>query len=422
MFENRYLRKDGGYSWLSWNAMTVPQEGVFIAVARDMTEYKETVELLRQSEKMEAIGQLAGGIAHDFNNQLAGIMGCAEMIEGASPAGSVAAKNARLILNAAGNSAELTKKLLAFARKGKYRSVGIDLNEAAREAVSLIERTIDKKVGIRLDLRSSAPFATGDPAQVQNALMNLCVNARDAMPGGGRLLVATRDEELGEEAAGRLGAEPGSYVAVDVKDTGEGLTEEARAHLFEPFFTTKPEGKGTGLGLAAVYGIMKSHHGAVRASSEKGKGTVFTLLFPRVAASAGEGGSAPGEAARAKGGRVLVVDDEEIIRTMACALLETGGYKAESAASGQDALDALAAKGCPDAIILDLSMPGMDGAEAFRLIRAAHPGARIIISSGYSMNDSVQTLMEGGAAIFVQKPYRKAELLAAVERAIGDRP
>jgi len=392
----------------------------------DIGETRDLEERLRHAERLDAIGQLAGGVAHDFNNQLGGILGYAELLASRLPEGQErewAAGIAKAVTRASG----LTRQLLAYARRGNYSREPVDIHALCGETARLLERSIDKRIRIELDLGADSAVVIGDPSQLQNALLNLAINARDAMPEGGTLSFSTRDAVIGGEgtAYGGEGAEDGpnerSAVEVAVSDTGTGMDSEVKKHLFEPFFTTKGPGKGTGLGLAAVYGTVRSHHGTVAVDSVPGRGTRIALLLPLAKGLESPADSSPlpagGERA---GGAVILIDDEEPIRETGMRMLEDLGYEpivCWDAASGLQAFAAL--KGRVALVILDMVLPGSSGKEIFASIRSMDPAAPVLISSGYSLDGDARSLLEAGAAGFIQKPFGKAELKEAVERAIG---
>jgi len=375
---------------------------------------RKAEEAQRQSQKLEAVGLLAGGIAHDFNNLLVGILGYAELLRDEAPPGSLEEEGARTITQAATRAAELTRQLLAFARLGPRREAEVDLHAIVREVAALLGRTLDKSIRIETLLLAEPSTARGDPGQLQQVILNLAVNARDAMPSGGTLRLESAVRDLGPGESPRGGA-PGRYLELAVSDTGVGIPPEHLERIFEPFFTTKPEGKGTGLGLATVYGIVKAHGGAVSVETAVGKGTRFRVLLP-LAQPAAEGARAAADEAAPRGqGRVLLVDDEEAVRRTGARVLESLGYSAVPASGGQEALDWLAANPGPlAAVVLDLSMPGLDGAETFRRMRALRPDLRIIVSSGFDRTGAAQALLDAGAVAFVQKPYRVRDFARAL--------
>ncbi|HTN50824.1 MAG TPA: ATP-binding protein [Anaeromyxobacter sp.] len=384
-------------------------------------EQRRAEEAQRQSQKLEAVGLLAGGIAHDFNNLLVGILGYADLVaEGAAP-GSVAEEAAATISQAAQRASELTRQLLAFARVGHRRQDEVDLHALVREVAALLGRTFDKAIRLELLLHAPLHHVRGDPGQLQQVILNLAVNARDAMAAGGTLTLETDLQDL-DEAAEDRGLAPGRYLVLSVTDTGVGIPSDRLDRIFEPFFTTKADGRGSGLGLATVYGIVRDHRGAVRVYSEEGVGSRFIVYLPALEAPARAAAPAAAEAPRGHG-RVLVVDDEELVRRAAGRMLERMGYEPELAGSGQEALDRVAARGAPPAaVVLDLAMPGMDGRECFRRLRALHPDLPVVVSSGFARNGRAQELLDEGAAAFVQKPYRTAELGRALARAIATVP
>jgi signal transduction histidine kinase/CheY-like chemotaxis protein len=367
-------------------------------------DQRRAEEAQRQSQKLEAIGLLAGGVAHDFNNLLVGILGYADVLAEEAAPGSVQAEAARTISQAAQRAAALTRQLLAVARLGRHRQEPVDLHAVVREVAALLDRTLDKAIRVELRLDAAAHTVRGDAGQLQQVILNLAVNARDAMPGGGTLAVAT-SHDAGGGGAGR--------VVLTVSDTGVGIPKEHLERIFEPFFTTKGEGRGTGLGLATAYGIVKSHGGTLKVASEVGTGSRFTVSLP-----AWEGASvAPSETAAPSirgRGVVLVVDDEEVVRRTAGQMLASLGFEPALVGGGPEALEWLDRSPRPAAIVLDMAMPGMDGRACFREMRARHPGLRVVLSSGFTRNVRVEELLAEGAAAFVEKPYRTADLARAV--------
>ncbi|MDD9939745.1 MAG: response regulator [Myxococcales bacterium] len=381
-----------------------------IVVARDVTERKELEKQFRQAQKMEAIGQLAGGVAHDFNNLLTGVMGLAELLdqdysEDGRP---------REIVQIGHHAAELVRQLLAFSRRAPARTKLTDLNELVRSVQQILGRTVDRRIEIRMDLSSDKCMILGDASQLQSALLNLGINARDAMPDGGTLTLSTRLVTLAESIPSRGGVvPPGAYVEVTVADTGAGIPKSIRDRVFEPFFTTKEQGKGTGLGLAAVYGTVQSHHGGLCLASDVGRGTVFQIYLPERREPERKSDEHVRAPAVGKG-RIVVVDDEEVVRNVAAAMLEGLGYHVDVFADGAAAVDCYSrGVGAIDLVVLDIIMPRMTGLEVARRLREVHSGVRILFVSGYPETDA-HAPPGFNDTPFLQKPFTRDQLAEAV--------
>ena len=389
----------------------------------DVTVQKRMEDQIRQTQKMDIIGQLAGGVAHDFNNMLTAILGSAELMERHVKDNSAALKLLGSIQQAANRSAELTGQLLTFSRKGQKNTVQVRIDTTIHDVISLLERTIDKKITLETKLAAKNTCVTGDPALLQNALLNLGVNARDAMPEGGVIKFASDNVELDSEYC-RFSAFtiiPGTYIEISVSDTGVGITKEIISRMFEPFFTTKDVGKGTGLGLAAVYGTITGHHGCINVYSEPGVGTVFKLYLPLSDVKKAEVSSTD-KPIHGSGG-VLLVDDEEILRTVGQAILEDLGYRVYLAEDGEQALEVYAQKKKDiSLVILDMLMPRMGGKETLVRLMERYPDVRVLISSGFHREGTVDELVRLGAMGFLRKPYLRQELGKAVAGAIRGQP
>ncbi len=390
---------------------------------QDVTEQKSLEEQLRQAQKMEAMGTLAGGIAHDFNNILAVITGFAELALDDAREGRGAIDELGQILNAAGRAQELVRQILAFSRKVSFELKPLKLNKVIADTVPVIERTIPKMISIELDLLPGLWVINSDHRQIEQILLNLAANARDAMVEGGTLSITTENREVVETEDLQLEkVATGKYVVLTFSDTGEGMAVEQINHIFDPFYTTKEVGRGTGLGLASVYGIVKSHGGYIHCSSELGTGTSFTLFFPAVTDSGKQDKDErlSGEMIARAEGLILLADDEDSLRQIGSRLLRQVGFQVIVAASGEDALDLYEAhKGKIDVVVLDLGMPGMGGHKALLEILSIDPAAKVVIASGYTADDQVAAALQDGAAGFVAKPYRKSELLAKILEVIS---
>ncbi|MBN1475877.1 PAS domain S-box protein [Candidatus Sumerlaeota bacterium] len=395
-----------------------------LVIASDVTEKKSLERALLHAQKMESIGTLAGGIAHDFNNLLTGIMGYASYLQGQAETGTRLSRDLNQIERAAHRASELTAQLLAFSRKQRIRHQAINLNQIIDETVHLMERTLGKHITIVVDKDPSLHVIQADPTQMQQVLMNLAINARDAMPRGGTLRISTGnchvDESLAQQ---RAELTPGRHILIGVSDTGEGMDEETCARIFDPFFTTKGAGEGTGLGLAMVYGIVRGHGGAIEVESEVGKGTQFRIHLPvgEVVLSSPQ----QSDAIEVRGGSetILLVDDEPVILRLGSSVLERYGYTVLTALTGAEALQIQHDHpGRIDLIILDMIMPHMNGAELARRLREADPHCRLLLSSGYTMQRDAEELVQTGGMIgFLPKPYRMSQLIHHVRKAL-DQP
>ncbi|MFH0921440.1 MAG: response regulator [Fibrobacterota bacterium] len=416
------LEKAGPFRPLYEALLILKQDYDEVAQKERETENKrrEIEEQLHHAEKMQTIGTLAGGIAHDFNNMLGGITGFASLLKkryGALEPGIE--RFSGMILDTGKRAASLIESLLIFARKGRQETVPIGVNDLLGNLVTLLSHTLDKSIQLGLSLDAGNPSVLGDRSQIQNLLLNLAVNAGDAMPHGGHLALAVRRRDLGA-ADMRVLVYPlpvGEYLEISVSDTGIGIPPEIRGRIFEPFFTTKETGKGTGLGLSSVYGTLQDHSAGIALESEPGRGTTFRLYFKALAETPGEDAQIATAVAACGSGRVLLVDDELLLRGVVQEMLVELGYTVTVADDGREALE-LFEKGPAafDLVILDLIMPRMSGEECFRKMRSVDPRVKIIVSSGYSRHTHVETLLAQGAAGFLAKPYTLDTLSATLQK------
>jgi PAS domain S-box-containing protein len=413
---------------LAIGRIPLPGSPVFTCYVRDLTErlqaeeaLRRSEEQLRQSQKMEAIGTLAGGVAHDFNNILTGVLGYAEMLKREAAPGDRVHQAADIIHKAARRGADLTQQLLGFARKGKQQNVPVDIRAAIHEIVELLSRTIDKNITITQRFRDAGAQVVGDPSQLEQVILNLAVNARDAMPKGGELTFVTDTITLAEADCRRhAGAKPGKYLMVSVIDTGCGVPEELREKIFEPFFTTKERGKGTGMGLAMVYGIVRNHGGSLRMESEVRRGTNISIYLPLASAADTAGETRPGGDLVRGSGLILVVDDEEAVRGVAGEYLKHLGYDVITAADGREAIEIYKERGREiSLVVMDLVMPRLGGRECFRVLRQIDPRVKTILSTGYGFNVLAQEMLDEGMLGFVQKPYDMNRLSEVVAKALA---
>jgi PAS domain S-box-containing protein len=389
----------------------------FVSVNRDVTQEVALEAQLLHAQKMEAIGTLAGGIAHDFNNLLQVIQGYTEVLLNQMKQGQPGHERLLKIHRSAKRGADLTKQLLTFSRKVQSERKPLDLNQEVKQVKRLLERTIPKMIKIELHLNANPVMVNADSNQVEQALMNLAVNAVDAMPEGGKILMETERVLLDEGfCATRLGAKPGDYILLSISDTGHGMDREILEHAFEPFYTTKEVGKGTGLGLAMVYGIVKNHDGYILCYSEPGTGTTFKIYLPALEQDEQYGKTSDTKYQMKRGKEtVLLVDDEEYIRDLGAELLADAGYKVITSVDGKNGLEIYRKEQEQiDLVILDLVIPGMDGRRCYEEILKINSKAKILIVSGYSANGPAKIALEAGASGFVGKPFDVSHLLATI--------
>ncbi len=416
--------KDGQYDQNDVRQLTLLMEGMWRIVQRQRAEQErnELESQLRQAQKMEAIGTLAGGVAHDFNNILAAIFGYAEMALSQSRQGELPVKSLEKVLGASERAAELVRQILTFSRKVEVEMKPLDLNQEVLQAVDLLEKTIPKMIDIQTRLAHDLRLIKANSGQMQQVVINLVTNARDAMPQGGSLIIATQNRHFPEQRCLTCGqAFAGPFVELSVADSGQGMDEQTRKRIFDPFFTTKDMGKGTGLGLSTVYGIVTAMGGHILCESQPGQGATMKVMLPALGRQAlACAPDQPGPAAQ--GGKqeiILLVDDEETLRMLGTLTLSRAGYQVLTAASGEEALEICGRAGeRVRLVILDLGMPGMGGRQCLEQLRALHPAIKVIIASGYAVAEQIKALEEAGACGYLAKPFRQDDLLVAIRKAL----
>ena len=416
--EHRYQRKNGSYAWVLNRGHVIRDDHGkpirMIGGMTDETERKNLEAQLLQSQKMEAVGQLAGGIAHDFNNLLTIILGYSEVLMTMTPADSPAVSMLGGIQDAGERAANLTQQLLAFSRKQILAPRLLNLNAVIHDVEKMLRRLIGEDIEIVTHLLPALSQVRIDPGQLQQVIINLAINARDAMPTGGRLSISTTETEISEDAAAGLDCRPGRYVRLTIADNGCGMTPEIQSRIFEPFFTTKGHGKGTGLGLPTVFGIVKQSDGAIDVSSEVGAGTTFRILFPAIPGQAPV--QTPVDPETRKGSEtVLIVEDEESVRRIARLALEARGYRVLDAATGREALRLIESSPAPiNLVITDVVMPEMSGRELADSLRRDYPAIKVMFMSGYTDDAVLRHGVTDAVDAFLQKPFRPLDLVRKV--------
>jgi PAS domain S-box-containing protein len=429
-----FRSRDGSERYFEYNNTLVTRKGApdyVSGVGRDITErvlaereLRDLEERLAQSQKMEAIGTLASGIAHDFNNILQAVTGYVELMLNKKQTPAFHQENLLKVDLAAQRASELVRRLLTFGRKAGLERHPVNLNDEIQQTVRLLERTIPKMIGIQTRLAKDLKSVNADPRQIEQILMNLGINAGDAMPGGGTLTIETANVHLDERySRTHPDAQPGDYVRLKVTDTGHGMDQETGQHIFEPFFTTKGVGEGTGLGLSTVYGIVTGHGGSITCQSRPGRGTTFKIYLPAVDTPADASVARAEDTGEPVRGRetILLVDDEQPILETAREYLTEHGYTAITASSGEEALKTFRKKkGSIDLVILDLGMPGMGGRECLKKLLERDPGIKVVVATGYISSGLETDLRRDGAVGYVAKPYRLSDLMRAVKEALSD--
>jgi len=400
-------------------------------VIRDITKRlaaqavaRRAEERLRESQKMEAIGALAGGVAHEVNNMMVVVLGASDLLLRNTAMPEKWARDLQDIWNAADRAATVTRQLLAFSRRAVYLPHAIDLDTLVRNVEPTVRRLLGETRPLTLELGGPLGVMV-DGGQIEQAIINLVLNARDAMPAGGTLTITTRSAVIDQDVPGCAGPRipDGRYGMLSIEDTGVGIEASDLARLFEPFFTTKPVGQGTGLGLAAVYGIMEQNAGSVAVESTPARGTTFNLYFPlvRTEAPSAQPYDQPAVATATvqAGAKILVIDDEPTVLKITGRILEAGGFRVQLAKDGASALASVAQEGAPDLVVTDLIMPGMGGAEVAKRLVEDCPGLPILFVSGYSNDDLRRELGIGSKRFLLQKPFTAQELMQKVARVLS---
>jgi PAS domain S-box-containing protein len=400
-----------------------PDGPMLAGVGIDLTERRRLEEYLRQSQKMESVGRLAGGVAHDFNNILTTILGNLDLAVEGVPAASEVRTYLQNIQHAATSAAMLTRQLLAFSRKEMVTPAVLDINDSISNLRGLLDRLLGEDIEFRVNLAGRTWPIRIDPGQLEQILLNLVINARDAMPNGGLLSLATSNMHLDPDFLSRHGGgEPGEYVMLALADTGQGMSPEILSRIFEPFFTTKAMGRGTGLGLATVFGALKQNRGLIDVYSEPGSGTIFRIYFPR----SGDPASAPSRTAETPllggGETILVAEDDKRISSMIETYLKRLGYRVLVCGNGIEALDAELTLGAVDLLLTDLIMPDMNGKELADRMRRRHPDLKVLFTSGYTADIIGRHGMLAADVAFLAKPFSPADLARKVRACLDLRP
>lgn len=422
----RILRPDGTHREVEFHAKANVQPGRHLAISYEVTERKQLEAQLRQAQKMEAIGRLAGGVAHDFNNQLAAIKLFADLaLANLESDGERARRELEGLQRVTDRAAALTRQLLAFGRRQILNPAALDLNDVVVLAETMLGRLIGERVTLHTDIDPELDTVVADPAQLEQLIVNLVVNARDAISGNGTITLRTANADLErEDGRGIATFQPGRYVVLTVRDTGSGMDAETRAHVFEPFFTTKGTGEGTGLGLATAYGFVKQTGGYIWVDSEPGQGTTVTVALPttpgaRPARLARPDATAPGGGTET----VLLVEDEEVVRGVIAEILEGAGYSVLPAANGREAFELAGSfAGRIDVLLTDWIMPEMGGPEIAERLREERPELRVVFMSGYAEGDAVLDQLERGASAFLPKPFSASDLARLLRHVLEGTP
>ena len=407
---------------ISLNRLALRGENYLLVIMRDITAQLRLEDELRQAQKMEALGRLAGGIAHDFNNLLTVINGYAALLLRKMGRTSPFWTQVEEIAKAGERATRLTQQLLAFSRKQVIQPQLLHLSRVVTDSLEMLRRVIGEHIDLATSLEPRPAAIRADTGQLQQVLMNLVVNARDAMPSGGRMLIATRNVELdGEYCAAHPGTAPGAYVSLAVSDTGIGMDEKTQRHIFEPFFTTKPMGKGTGLGLSTVYGIVRQNQGSIVVASECGKGTTLTIYLPQVAEAAGQPAPEGSSESPPGSGTILLVEDQPAVRRLGAEVLRTLGYHVLEASGGREALQLAQQQEPIHLLLTDVMMPGMNGQELAERMRPLHPEARILFMSGFTADVISRKGLMAPDVDFIPKPFSPEALGTKVRQMLAGR-
>lgn len=414
----RTVQLEGSNSFVKYGGETT-----VLGLFRDVTEHRRLEEQLRQSQKMDAIGQLAGGVAHDFNNILTVIQGHATMLSTSGALNGPLSVSAQQICEAAERAAALTRQLLTFSRRQMMQPRSLDLNGVLSNMTKMLGRILGEHIALQFNYSPNVPLVHADSGMIEQVLLNLAINSRDAMPSGGQLTVRVSNREiLPQSAAAHPEGCPGKFVCVSVQDTGTGIQPDVLPHIFEPFFSTKPVGKGTGLGLATVYGIVKQHHGWLEVESEPGRGSTFHVFLPaeKEPVIPAGGDSQVNELLRGGDETILVVEDEPPVRDLVCKLLAGRGYHVLQATSGVHALKVWEEqKNSINLLLTDIVMPdGMSGRDLAEKIQAERPGLKAIFTSGYSADIGGKDFIIKEGVNFLQKPYAPQKLLRLIRKCL----
>jgi signal transduction histidine kinase/HAMP domain-containing protein len=421
--DDDFNREDSRVLGILANNMSVALENILLLkeAQQHMLELKKMQRQLIEAEKLTALGTLAGGVAHDFNNILCGMIGYVALLKRNHAPDDKDFKMLDTIEKAGFRAANLTKQLLTFSRQEAMDHRPIEVNEHIDNVAKLLENTISKLITIKLELGDPLPPVLSDPAQLEQIIMNLSVNARDAMPNGGQILIKSEQVIVDDNFCEmHPEAKPGNFIKITVSDEGEGIDQEILPRIFEPFFTTKEFGKGSGLGLAMVYGIVKSHKGFIMVASSAGKGTIFTVYLPVISVIPEQEIKPAVNAAQALHASILIIDDEELVASMLAEHLQSLGCHTFLASNGEEALDILYKySDIIDAAILDINMPVMDGTSAFEKMIEMKPDLKVLVASAYTLKGSAEEILAKGAHGFIQKPYSLENIAQKIAQALG---
>lgn len=401
------IRKDGSQLNVILDAVRL-KGNLLLCYCTDISERKRMENQLRQSEKLNAIGMMAGGIAHDFNNMMGGILGYTELLALKMEDDPLQKSYTENIIKTINRARELINQLMDFARKGNAELKVVDLHKVLSDTVNLLTRSIDRNIHCTVKLDAQSSRIMGDAAQLQNAFLNLGLNARDAMPGGGELNIITKNTYFSDRIAAKKNSQitPGDYIEVNISDSGTGISHEIIGSIFDPFFTTKSQGKGTGMGLSAVYGSVQSHNAAIDVYSEIGYGSTFKLFFPL---TSGEETTIvrDNRLVASKGGRILLVDDEKMLRDIGKDILTEIGYEAVVFENGEQALDYYKKNWeSIDLVITDMIMPGLSGKQTFLAMKKINPGIKALLATGFGLDRDLESMKDIGLLGVLNKPYR----------------